>query len=92
MNTQDIEEMSRIWISTEFNPVVGENIWQSQDLLQEAQQNDQQDLQIILQEVIDMINILINAIQEETTLSNAIQEETTLSNAIQEEMTLSNAI
>ncbi len=44
--------------------------------LQEAQQDNQQDLQITLQEVIDMIDILISIIQEEMMQSNAVQEET----------------
>ncbi len=62
MNAQDIEEMSHIWISTKLNPVEGKNMWQSQNLFQETQQDDQQDRQITLQEVIDMINMLISVI------------------------------
>ena len=29
MSTQDVEELSCIWISIELNPVEGENMWQS---------------------------------------------------------------
>ncbi len=44
-------------------------VWQSQDQPVEAQQNDQQELQITLQEMIDMIN---SSMAEETMVSNII--------------------
>ena len=37
MNAQDVNEVSRIWISTELNPVEGENMWQDKSSLIEAQ-------------------------------------------------------
>ena len=36
ISTKDAEEISRNWISTELNPVEGENMWQSQGLRIEA--------------------------------------------------------
>ena len=80
MNVQDTEEIVHSWISTEFNPVEGENMWQNQSPPCEAQQDDQHKLQITLQEVIDMIDMLINVSQEETTLANVSQEEIMLAN------------
>ncbi len=80
MNAQNVNEVSRIWISTELNPVEGENIWQ----------DDQQDLQITLQEVINMIDMLINVSQEETMLVNISQEKMMLANVSQEETMLAN--
>src|SRR6266542_2246478 len=56
INVKDAEEIARNWISTELNPVEGENMWSNQSSSIEAQQNDQPVLQITLQEVIDMID------------------------------------
>ena len=65
-------------------------MWQNQSPSREAQQDDRHELQITLQEVINMIDMLINVSQEETTLANVGQEETMLANVSQEEMTLAN--
>ena len=54
------------------------------------QQDDRHELQIMLQEVIDMIDMLINVSQEETTLANVSQKETMLANVNQEKITLAN--
>src|SRR6266540_1425561 len=56
ISVKDAEEIARTWISTELNPVEGENMWYDQSSLLEAQQNDQSELQITLQEVIGMID------------------------------------
>jgi len=79
MSVKDTEEIIHNWISTELNPIEGENMWLSQDQSMETQQNDQQDLQITLQEVIDMISSFTT---EETIGSNEIQEEMIGSNEI----------
>ena len=73
MSTKDIEKIAQIWISTELNPVEGENMWQSQSPLVKTQQDDQPELQITLQEVIDMINITA---PEETMATDGSHEET----------------
>ena len=49
------------------------SLWQNQDPPQEAQQDDQQDLQITLQEVIDIIDITA---YEETGGDDVRREET----------------
>ena len=36
MSNKDAEEITQIWISTELNPVEGENMWQSQSPLVET--------------------------------------------------------
>src|SRR6266542_4016889 len=41
INVKDAEEIARNWISTELNPVEGENMWHDQSSLIEAQQSDQ---------------------------------------------------
>ena len=56
ISVKDAEEIARNWISTELNPVEGENMWHDQSSLIDAQQNDQPELQITLQEVIGMID------------------------------------
>ena len=40
MSVKNTEEIAHNWISTELNPIEGENIWPSQDQPMEAQQND----------------------------------------------------
>jgi len=65
-------------------------LWQNQSPPCETQQDDRHELQIMLQEVIDMIDMLINVSQEETTLANVSQKEITLANVSQEETTLAN--
>src|SRR6266498_3520505 len=56
ISIKDAEEIARNWISTELNPVEGENMWHDQSSSMDAQQNDQLGLQITLQEVIGMID------------------------------------
>src|SRR6266498_6078457 len=51
ISSKDAESIAQSWISTELNPVEGENMWQSQSSQMEAQQDDQPELQITLQEV-----------------------------------------
>ncbi len=46
LSIQDAEEIARKWISTELNPVEGENMWNNQSSVTEAQQSDQPELQI----------------------------------------------
>src|SRR6266542_1438634 len=73
INVKDAEEIARNWISTELNPVEGENMWHDQSSLIEAQQNDQPELQITLQEVIGMID---STAHEETRGDDVRYEET----------------
>ncbi len=82
MSNKDAEDIAQIWISTELNPVEGENIWQSQSLLVETQQGDQPELQITLQEVIDMIDITA---PEETMATDGSHEETIATDGNHEE-------
>ncbi len=73
INIKDAEEITRNWISTELNPVEGENMWSNQSPSTEAQQSDQPVLQITLQEVIDMIDTTAH---EETRGDDVRHEET----------------
>src|SRR6266542_1368870 len=73
ISVKDVEEIARNWISTELNPVEGENMWHDQSSLTEAQQNDQPELQITLQEVIGMID---STASEETRGDDVRSEET----------------
>src|SRR6266542_2590538 len=73
ISVKDAEEIARNWISTELNPVEGENMWHDQSSLIEAQQSDQPELQITLQEVIGMID---GTAYEETIGDNVRREET----------------
>src|SRR6266542_2119456 len=82
MSIKDAERIIQIWISTELNPVEGENMWQSPSLLVETQQDDQSELQITLQEVIDMIDITV---PEETLATVGSHEETLASVGSHEE-------
>src|SRR6266542_1645273 len=68
MSNKDAERIAQIWISTELNPVEGENMWQSRSSQMEAQQVDQLELQITLQEVISLIDITA---QEETLATDS---------------------
>src|SRR6266540_1299994 len=56
ISVKDAEEIACNWISTELNPVEGENMQHNQRSSIEAQQSDQPELQITLQEVIGMID------------------------------------
>src|SRR6266511_301161 len=73
INVKDAEEIACNWISTELNPVEGENMWHDQSSLTEAQQRDQPELQIMLQEVISMID---STAHEETSGDDVRPEET----------------
>ncbi len=83
INVQDAEEIARNWISTELNPVEGENMWHNQSSLLEAQQSDQLELQITLQEVIGMID---STAHEETRGDDVRHEETRGDDVRHEEM------
>src|SRR6266498_5234595 len=83
MSNKDAESIAQSWISTELNPVEGENIWQSQSPSVETQQNDQPELQITLQEVINMIDITAH---EETMAHDGSHEETMAHDGSHEEM------
>src|SRR6266508_2683300 len=73
ISVKDAEEIARNWISTELNPVEGENMWHDQSSIIDAQQNDQPELQITLQEVIGMID---STASEETRGDDVRSEET----------------
>src|SRR6266540_1855960 len=72
MSNKDAESIAQSWISTELNPVEGENMWQNQSPLVETQQDDQPELQITLQEVINTIDITVH---EETMATDSSHEE-----------------
>src|SRR6266498_1875330 len=73
INVKDAEEIARNWISTELNPVEGEDMWHNQSSSIEAQQSDQLELQITLQEVIGMID---STAQKETIGDDVRHKET----------------
>src|SRR6266498_149869 len=73
ISVKDAEEIAHNWISTELNSVEGENMWHSQNSSIEAQQSDQPELQITLQEVIGMID---STAHEETRGDDVRHEET----------------
>src|SRR6266511_3873294 len=73
ISVKDTKEIARNWISTELNPVEGENMWPNQSSSTEAQQSDQPELQITLQEVIGMID---STAHEETIGDDVRHEET----------------
>ena len=72
MSNKDAEGIVQNWISSELNPVEGENMWQSQSPRIETQQVDQPELQITLQKVIDMID---STAQEKTMEDHGRLEE-----------------
>src|SRR6266498_2728814 len=72
ISIKDAEEIACNWISMELNPVEGENMWYDQSSSTKAQQNDQQELQITLQEVIGMID---STAQKETIGDDVRHEE-----------------
>src|SRR6266542_5611390 len=82
ISVKDAKEIARNWISTELNPVEGENMWHDQSSLIDAQQNDQPELQITLQEVIGMID---STAYEETRGDDVRPEETRGDNVRPEE-------
>src|SRR6266540_440126 len=83
ISVKDAEEIARNWISTELNPVEGENMWQDQSLITEAQQSDPLELQITLQEVISRID---STTHEETIGDDVRREETIGDDVRREEM------
>src|SRR6266540_2961340 len=83
ISVKDAEEIARNWISTELNPVEGENMWHNQSSSIEAQQSDQPVLQIMLQEAIDMID---STVHEETMSDDVRREETRGDDVRHEEM------
>src|SRR6266542_5264394 len=90
INVKDAEEIARNWISTELNPVEGENMWHDQSLLTEAQQSDQPELQITLQEVISMINSTAHKetigddIRHKETIGDDVRYEETMTDEVQQ--------
>src|SRR6266540_3990343 len=81
ISTKDAEEIARNWISTELNPVEGENMWYDQSSSTEAQQNDQPELQITLQEVIGMID----STAHEETIGDDVRHEETMGDDVRHE-------
>src|SRR6266542_1202601 len=84
INVKDAEEIARNWISTELNPVEGENMWHDQSSLIEAQQSDQLELQITLQEVIGMID----STAHEETMGDDVRHEETMGDDVRHEETM----
>src|SRR6266540_5937569 len=80
ISVKKAEEIARNWISTELNPVEGENMWPNQSSSIEAQQSDQPVLQITLQEVIGMID---NTAHEET-IGDDVRHEETMTDEVQQ--------
>ncbi len=80
ISTKDAEEIARNWISTELNPVEGENMWNNQSSSTEAQQSDQPELQITLQEVISMID----STAHEETIGDDVRREETMTDEMQQ--------
>src|SRR6266540_3792931 len=80
ISTKDAEEIARNWISTELNPVEGENMWYDQSSSTEVQQNDQPELQITLQEVIGMID----STAHEETIGDDVRHEETMTDEMQQ--------
>src|SRR6266542_1343234 len=83
INVKDAKDIARNWISTELNPVEGENMWHNQIPSIEAQQSDPLVLQITLQEVISMID---STAQKETIGDDVRHEETIGDDVRREEM------
>src|SRR6266542_1959843 len=88
ISVKDAEEIARNWISTELNPVEGENMWYDQSSLIEAQQDDQLELQITLQEVIGMIN----SIAHEETIGDDVRHEETIGDDVRHEEMIGNDV
>src|SRR6266498_2677578 len=84
ISTKDAEEIARNWISTELNPVEGENMWYDQSSSTEVQQNDQPELQITLQEVIGMID----STAHEETIGDDVRHEETIGDDVRHEETI----
>src|SRR6266498_296789 len=84
ISVKDAEEIARNWISTELNPVEGENMWHNQSSSTEAQQSDQPELQITLQEVIGMID----STAHEETIGDDVRHEETIGDDVRYEETI----
>src|SRR6266540_2838175 len=84
ISIKDAEEIARNWISTELNPVEGENMLHNQSSSIEAQQRDQPVLQITLQEVIDMID----STAHEETIGDDVRYEETIGDDVRREETM----
>src|SRR6266540_2260540 len=98
LSVQDAEEIARKWISTEFNPVEGENMWNNQSSLTEAQQSDQPELQITLQEVIGMIDstaheeTMTDDVRLEETMTDDVRREETMTDDVRREETMTDDV
>ncbi len=79
ISVKDAEEIARNWISTELNPVEGENMWHDQ-----AQQSDQPELQITLQEMIGMID----STAHEETIGDDVRHEETMRDDVRHKETI----
>src|SRR6266540_2396108 len=94
ISVKDAEEIARNWISTELNPVEGENMWNDQSSIIDAQQNDQPELQITLQEVISMIDSTAHEetigddVRHEETIGDDVRHEETIGDDVRHEETL----
>src|SRR6266545_1615721 len=94
ISVKDAEEIARNWISTELNPVEGENMWHSQSSSIEAQQSDQLVLQITLQEVISMIDstahekMIGDDVRHEETIGDDVRHEETIGDDVRCEETM----
>src|SRR6266542_328879 len=94
INVKDAEEIARNWISTELNPVEGENMWHNQSSSIEAQQSDQLELQITLQEVISMIDstaqkeTIGDDVRHEETMGDDVRHEETIGDDVRHEETI----
>src|SRR6266498_5319826 len=84
ISVKDAEEIVRNWISTELNPVEGENMWPNQSSSIEVQQSDQPVLQITLQEVISMID----STAHEETIGDDVRHEETIGDDVRCEETM----
>src|SRR6266540_2158173 len=94
INVKDAEEIARNWISTELNPVEEENMWHNQSSSIEAQQSDQLELQITLQEVISMIDSTTHEktrgddVRHEETRGDDVRREETRGDDVRHEETM----
>src|SRR6266508_1184113 len=94
ISVKDTEEIARNWISTELNPVEGENMWQDQSSLPKAQQSDQPELQITLQEMISLIDSTAHEetrgddVRHEETRGDDVRHEETIGDDVRHEETI----
>src|SRR6266542_1203859 len=84
ISVKDAEEIAHNWISTELNPVEGEDMWHNQSSSTEAQQSDRPELQITLQEVIGMID----STAHEETIGDDVRHEETIGDDVRHEETI----